>query len=604
MSGAVTVVVATRDRAGTLADTLTRLTDEHDSPIIVVDNASRDDTAAVAARFADRGGGVRLIRLDHNAGAAARTVGVRAATTEYVAFADDDSWFAPGSLDHAAAVLGAHPDVGLIVARTVIEPGGHDDPIESALRRSPLGRRPGLPGPEVLGFLACAVVMRTRAYLAVGGFSPLLWFGSEETLLAYDLDAAGWALCHVPAVVAHHRPSPDRPAPQWRRRLHIRNDLLISWLSRPLSVAARHTAAAAWAALGDADRRAGLRAALVRAPQARRGRRRLPRRTEERIVRLARTGRRPAGTRVRPAAPSPGPVDPRATVVTITHNRRAELRATLTAMREGRDAMAMIVVDNGSTDGTTQMVCEEFPEVTVIRSPVNLGALGRDLAIADIDTDYVAFCDDDTRWRPGSLRRAADLLDAHPLLGSVTGRCLVGPAMTEDPLTPELRYSPVPGPAWLPGPALLGVMAGLSMLRVDAFRAVGGFHPRMWLGGEEELLAIDLADQGWQMVWAEDVVIEHHPSTVREATARRILGIRNTLWTLWLRRPARSALRRTRAVLASAPRDAATVRAVGAALAGAVWVRRERRVVSDRVEDGLTLLEDTQRTSRARRYVG
>src|SRR5699024_6893718 len=348
MSGAVTVVVATRNRAGALADTLTRLTEEHDSPIIVVDNASRDDTAAVAARFADRGGGVRLIRLDHNAGAAARTVGVRAAATEYVAFADDDSWFAPGSLDHAAAVLGAHPDVGLIVARTVVEPGGHDDPIESALRRSPLGRRPGLPGPEVLGFLACAVVMRTRAYLAVGGFSPLLWFGSEETLLAYDLDAAGWALCHVPAVVAHHRPSPDRPAPQWRRRLHIRNDLLISWLRRPLSVAGRHTAATAQAALGDADRRAGLRAALVRAPQAGGGRRLLPRRTEGRIVRLSRSGRRPAGTRVRPAAPSPGPVDPRATVVTIIHNRRAELHATLTAMREGRDAMAMIVVDNGS----------------------------------------------------------------------------------------------------------------------------------------------------------------------------------------------------------------------------------------------------------------
>src|SRR5699024_12699887 len=142
----------------------------------------------------------------------------------------------------------------------------------------------------VLGCLAGAVVRRPRAYLAVGGFSPLLWFGAEETLLAYDLDAAGWALCHVPAVVAHHRPSPDRPAPQWRRRLHIRNDLLISWLRRPLSVTARHTAAAAWAALGDADRRAGPRAAPGRAPPGRGGGPRPPPRTRGRLLRPPRPG--------------------------------------------------------------------------------------------------------------------------------------------------------------------------------------------------------------------------------------------------------------------------------------------------------------------------
>ena len=45
--------------------------------------------------------------------------------------------------------------------------------------------------------------------------------------------------------------------------------------------------------------------------------------------------------------------------------------------------------------------------------------------------------------------------------------CVAGqplaPDLREDPITPELRYSPVPGPDWLPGPALLGVMAALMM---------------------------------------------------------------------------------------------------------------------------------------------
>ncbi|HEX2289405.1 MAG TPA: glycosyltransferase, partial [Pseudonocardiaceae bacterium] len=264
----------------------------------------------------------------------------------------------------------------------------------------------------------------------------------------------------------------------------------------------------------------------------------------------------------------------------------------------------VVVVDNASTDGTCDAVAELFGQVTLLRSTGNLGSLGRNLAVRDITTPYVAFCDDDTWWEPGALRRAADLLDTYPGLASVTARILVAPDLVEDPITPELRDSPVPGPAWLPGPALLGVLAGASMFRVDAFREVGGFSPRLWLGGEEELLAIDLAARGWWMCWAEDVVIQHAPSTARDPRRRRQLGIRNTLWTAWLRRPLGSALRRTGIMLRSIPRDWASVAAVAEALRGLPWVLQERRVIPPEVERGLKLLEEPQRQSKARRYVG
>lgn len=296
--------------------------------------------------------------------------------------------------------------------------------------------------------------------------------------------------------------------------------------------------------------------------------------------------------------------DGRATVVIITQNRRAELLETLERMTTLPDHAPVVVVDNGSTDGTADAVAEHFGQIKLVRSARNLGALGRNLAVRGIDTPYVAFCDDDTRWRPGALTRAADLLDAHPRLASVTGRILVAPAMIEDPITPELRNSPVPGPAWLPGPALLGVLAGASMFRVAAFRQVGGFSPRLWLGGEEELLALDLAAAGWWMCWAPDVVVEHAPSACRDPRRRRQLGIRNTLWTAWLRRPLPSALRRTVTMLRSVPRDWASVVAFAEALAGLTWVVRERQVVPAAVEHGLRLLEEPQRQSQARRYVG
>ena len=294
----------------------------------------------------------------------------------------------------------------------------------------------------------------------------------------------------------------------------------------------------------------------------------------------------------------------RVTVVIITHNRRAELLRTLTRMTALPDQAPVVVVDNASTDGTCDAVAELFGQVTLLRSTRNLGSLGRNLAVRDVTTPYVAFCDDDTWWEPGALRRAADLLDTYPGLASVTARILVAPDLVEDPITPELRDSPVPGPAWLPGPALLGVLAGASMFRVDAFREVGGFSPRLWLGGEEELLAIDLAAHGWWMCWAEDVVIQHAPSTARDPRRRRQLGIRNTLWTAWLRRPLGSALRRTGIMLCSIPRDWASVVAVAEALRGLPWVLQERRVIPPEVERGLKLLEEPQRQSKARRYVG
>jgi GT2 family glycosyltransferase len=263
----------------------------------------------------------------------------------------------------------------------------------------------------------------------------------------------------------------------------------------------------------------------------------------------------------------------------------------------------IIVVDNASADGSAE-AAGRFPGVSVIRAGQNLGAVGRNIAVARAETPYVAFCDDDTWWAPGALARAADLLDASPGLASVTGRILVEPSGAEDPLTPELRHSPIPAPEWLPGPALLSIMAGASMLRVSAFRAVGGFSPRLWLGGEEELLCLDLAAAGWWMCWSAEVVVHHAASLSRDARQRRILGLRNTLWTAWLRRPLTGALRHTAAVLAAAPKDRATLTAVARALAGLSWVVRERRVVPGRVESGLRLLAPSQRRSPARRYIG
>lgn len=296
--------------------------------------------------------------------------------------------------------------------------------------------------------------------------------------------------------------------------------------------------------------------------------------------------------------------DPRTTVVVITHNRRPELLRTLDRLAGLPEQPPVIVTDNGSTDGTSSAVARHHPGVRLLRPGRNLGAVGRNLAVRHVRTPYVAFCDDDSWWAPGSLSGAADLLDRHPALGTVTARIVVEPEGTEDPIVKELRDSPVPAPDWLPGPALGSFLAAATVLRTDAFRAAGGFHPRLWLGGEEELLAADLAADGWWLTYADHLTIHHQASVVRDATLRRTHGIRNTLWFTWLRRPAATALRRTLYLARTVPRDAASLRAFAEAAAGLPWVLRERRELPPHVEARLRLLEPAQRASRARSYTG
>ncbi|MGY2065727.1 glycosyltransferase family 2 protein [Blastococcus sp. SYSU DS0619] len=302
------------------------------------------------------------------------------------------------------------------------------------------------------------------------------------------------------------------------------------------------------------------------------------------------------------ARPAPGP-DPRVAVVVITHQRRDELLLALERLLALPERPHVVVVDNGSTDGTADAVRERFPQVELIASPENLGAVGRNLGVARLDTPYVAFCDDDTWWEPGSLRTAADTLDAHPRLAVVTARILVEPGTTEDPIVAELRDSPVRGADWLPGPALGSFLAGASVLRREAFEEVGGFNDRLWLGGEEELMAGDLAARGWELCYLEQLTLHHQASTARDPHKRRADGIRNTLWTTWLRRPLRPALRRTVHLLRTVPRDRITARGLAQAVRGLPWVLRERRVLPPHAEARFAALEEAQRRSTARRYV-
>ena len=255
----VAVVVATHNRRETLLGALARLRRLPEQPaILVVDNASTDGTAdAVRRAYPD----VRLIELDRNLGAGARTAGVHEADAPYVAFADDDSWWAPGSLTRTANVLERHRDVGLVAARILVGPEEREDPTCAAMAGSALRGTGDAPGKPVLGFVACGAIVRRSAFLEVGGFDARLAVYGEEQMLAVDLVRRGWRLVYLPDVVAHHHPSSQRD-PAQRSRLEARNALWFAWLRRRGRGAAETTIRVLRHARRDPAARAGVREAL------------------------------------------------------------------------------------------------------------------------------------------------------------------------------------------------------------------------------------------------------------------------------------------------------------------------------------------------------
>jgi len=298
----VTVAIATRNRIAELRRTLRHLAALPETPpVVVVDNASSDGTAEAVRREHPA---VGVISLERNLAAAGRNVAVARAATRYVAFSDDDSWWEPGSLQRAAAALDSHPGLALVAARTLVGPGGTADPVNALMAASPLPRD-GLPGPRVLGFLGCAAVVRRDAFLAVGGYCDLLGIGAEEQLLALDLAAAGWAAAYLDDVIARHWPSAIRD-PAGRTRLQRRNEVLITWLRRPVRVAVAATARLAGQLGRDPHAARALAALAIALPRALTRRRTLPPAVEAQARLLdeispGRRAPRSAGPRRRPA---------------------------------------------------------------------------------------------------------------------------------------------------------------------------------------------------------------------------------------------------------------------------------------------------------------
>jgi GT2 family glycosyltransferase len=114
-------------------------------------------------------------------------------------------------------------------------------------------------------------------------------------------------------------------------------------------------------------------------------------------------------------------------VTVCSWNTLEDLRRCLASLRAASEEanFEVIVVDNASRDGSAEMVATEFPDVTLVRSPVNLGFTGgHNLALKARKGRHAALFNSDTVVHPGAMGSLVSVLRNRPDVGIVAPKLL------------------------------------------------------------------------------------------------------------------------------------------------------------------------------------
>lgn len=200
------IVVLAYNRREALAETLAHLHPLGAAQVIVVDNASHDDTGAMVQRDFPW---VQLIREETNLGVEGFNRGAMRAQTAYLLILDDDAHPEPAGLDAALDLMRSDSTIGGVMLHRLHPRTGEpewpfDRITEPQSRWCDMG---------------CGNLVRRDAWQRVGGYESRYFLYRNDTDLALSLRAAGYAVHFDPRWrVLHDSPIIDRRTPKWFAR--------------------------------------------------------------------------------------------------------------------------------------------------------------------------------------------------------------------------------------------------------------------------------------------------------------------------------------------------------------------------------------------------
>ncbi|MBX3729861.1 MAG: glycosyltransferase family 2 protein [Candidatus Sumerlaeia bacterium] len=249
-------------------------------------------------------------------------------------------------------------------------------------------------------------------------------------------------------------------------------------------------------------------------------------------------------------------------IVIVSLNGRERLAMPLDALRRcDPPADEVIVVDNGSSDGTSDFVREHYPEVLLVRAPHNLGfAGGNNLGLLNASGDVLVLLNDDTEPETDWLAPLHAAFHDDPRLGIAGVRLLypdrqtiqhLGGTIEPNGLTKHLDYGATLDEQKVHEPLDADYVTGAALaIRRQTVREIGLLDAGFWPIYFEE---VDWCERARRRHWHVRVypasTVIHHESQTTVKMSRRFLTMynRNRLRFLLKHRRGRALLRAVRA---------------------------------------------------------
>lgn len=227
-------------------------------------------------------------------------------------------------------------------------------------------------------------------------------------------------------------------------------------------------------------------------------------------------------------------------VVVITRDRREIVLETLASLNRQTLRFEVIVVDNGSTDGTPAAIAERFPEIRLIVRTDPSPTAGRNAGYEQASGDLIVSLDDDIEfWSPNAVADLVELAQEHPEVGAFAFR-ITDPIDEESDLAEHWWHGPSIGDAAHRFFLTDYFPEGAVMFRRHLIERLGGYDTSTFRGGENVELSLRMIREGFPAMYCPSIKVgEKVQRGMHHKAPRQInyLSLRNRLWAARLHLP-------------------------------------------------------------------